>query len=84
MQTIMLTYPHSVVLDELPETVAAIGFFDGVHKGHQKVIQTAVDEAKARQMQSAVITFHPHPSVVLRKDVQHVKYITPLRENRRF
>ncbi|TMN23616.1 bifunctional riboflavin kinase/FAD synthetase [Lentibacillus cibarius] len=80
MQTIKLTYPHTLPSDELPETVAAIGFFDGVHKGHQQVIQAAIAEAKARQMQSAVITFHPHPSVVLRKDVQHVKYITPLQE----
>ncbi|WP_404459280.1 riboflavin biosynthesis protein RibF [Oceanobacillus kapialis] len=80
MRTFELTYPHSMVLNELPETVSAIGFFDGIHKGHQKVIQTAVNEAKDRGMESAVITFHPHPSVVLKKDVQHVKYITPIRE----
>ncbi|WP_099158142.1 riboflavin biosynthesis protein RibF [Virgibacillus ndiopensis] len=80
MRTIELTYPHTLVLEELPKTVAAIGFFDGIHKGHQKVIQTAVDEAKNKNMESAVITFHPHPSVVLKKDVQHVRYITPLRE----
>ncbi len=80
MRTFELTYPHSMVLNELPETVTAIGFFDGIHKGHQKVIQTAVREAKERGMESAVITFHPHPSVVLRKDVQHVKYLTPIRE----
>ncbi|RYG73837.1 riboflavin biosynthesis protein RibF [Lentibacillus lipolyticus] len=80
MQTVMLTYPHTLQVDELPETVAAIGFFDGVHKGHQQVIQTAADKARARNMESAVITFHPHPSVVLRKDVHHVQYITPLRE----
>ncbi|WP_188454346.1 riboflavin biosynthesis protein RibF [Virgibacillus oceani] len=80
MRTIELTYPHTLVLEELPKTVAAIGFFDGIHKGHQKVIQTAVDEAVNKNMESAVITFHPHPSVVLKKDVRHVKYITPLRE----
>lgn len=80
MRTFELTYPHSMVLNELPETVTAIGFFDGIHKGHQKVIQTAVREAKERGMESAVITFYPHPSVVLKKDVQHVKYLTPIRE----
>ncbi|HLS07819.1 bifunctional riboflavin kinase/FAD synthetase [Lentibacillus sp.] len=80
MRTIKLTYPHTLTLDELPETVAAIGFFDGIHKGHQKVIKTAVNQAKSNNMESAVITFHPHPSVVLKKDVQHVQYITPLRE----
>lgn len=80
MRTIELSYPHTLVLEELPETVSAIGFFDGIHKGHQKVIQTAVTEAKNKNMESAVITFHPHPSVVLQKEKQHVQYITPLRE----
>ncbi|WP_373896051.1 bifunctional riboflavin kinase/FAD synthetase [Virgibacillus natechei] len=80
MRTIQLTYPHTLGIDELPQTVSAIGFFDGVHKGHQKVIRTAVEEARRKDMESAVITFHPHPSVVLKKSTQHVKYITPLRE----
>ncbi|MFC4023107.1 bifunctional riboflavin kinase/FAD synthetase [Oceanobacillus longus] len=80
MRTIELTYPHTLALEELPETVCAIGFFDGIHKGHQEVIKTAVKEAETRQMDSAVITFHPHPSVVLKKGVQHVKYITPMKQ----
>ncbi|SFA76898.1 riboflavin kinase / FMN adenylyltransferase [Lentibacillus halodurans] len=83
MRTIRLTYPHSLLLEELPETIAAIGFFDGIHKGHQKVIQTAVNKADDENMESAVITFHPHPSVVLKKDVQHVQYITPLQEKQK-
>lgn len=80
MRTIELTYPHTLVLEELPQTIAAIGFFDGIHKGHQKVIQTAVTKAKQSNMESAVITFHPHPSVVLKKGTAHVQYITPIRE----
>ncbi|MFD1360379.1 bifunctional riboflavin kinase/FAD synthetase [Lentibacillus salinarum] len=80
MRTIKLTYPHTLLLDELPETAAAIGFFDGIHEGHQKVIKTAVNQAKYNNMESAVITFHPHPSVVLKQDVEHVQYITPLQE----
>lgn len=80
MRTIELTYPHTLVLEELPHTVCAIGFFDGVHKGHQKLIESAVTEAKNKNMESAVITFHPHPSVVLKNSSQQVKYITPIRE----
>ncbi len=71
-----LSYPHTLHKENLPETVSAIGFFDGIHKGHQEVIQQAVNKAKENNMESAVITFFPHPSVVLRKGVQHVKYIT--------
>ena len=82
MRTIELTYPHTLRIEELQETVSAIGFFDGIHKGHQKVIETAVLQAKSNNMESAVITFHPHPSVVLKQDTQHVRYITPLREKK--
>lgn len=80
MKIIQLTYPITMNQAEIPKTVAAIGFFDGIHKGHQKVIHSAVKKAKSLQMESAVITFHPHPSVVLRQDAERVKYITPIAE----
>lgn len=76
-----LTYP--LALDEnkdiFPDSAAAIGFFDGVHTGHQAVIQEAKDIAEQMNKDSAVITFDPHPSAVLqnKKDVQ---YITPLQD----
>ncbi|WP_337020199.1 bifunctional riboflavin kinase/FAD synthetase, partial [Oceanobacillus massiliensis] len=82
MRTIELTYPHTLGMEELPKTVSAIGFFDGIHKGHQQVIKTAVNEAANQNMESAVITFHPHPSVVLKKGTQHVKYITPMKQKK--
>lgn len=81
MRTFELSYPHTLSLEELPETAGAIGFFDGVHKGHQKLIQTAVAEAGKRKMESAVITFFPHPSVVL-QNKHNVRYITPLKEKK--
>ena len=81
MKTIELTYPHHLNWQELPATVVAIGFFDGIHKGHQKVIQTAIDLANKMEMESGVITFLPHPSVVLKKD-SHAKYITPIDEKK--
>ena len=83
MRTFKLTYPHSFAPMDMPETVSAIGFFDGIHKGHQQVIGKAVEIAKQKNMESAVITFHPHPSVVLKKGQNHVKYITPLLEKQR-
>ncbi|WP_047984839.1 bifunctional riboflavin kinase/FAD synthetase [Ornithinibacillus californiensis] len=79
MKTIELTYPHMLKKEDLPETVTATGFFDGIHKGHQTVIKQAVSIANEQKLESAVISFYPHPSVVLRNN-QNVKYITPLRE----
>ncbi len=83
MRTIELSYPHTIKQETLPETVCAIGFFDGIHKAHQQVIGTAVAAAESKGMESAVITFHPHPSAVLQKTKQHVKYITPLQEKQK-
>lgn len=52
---------------------AAIGNFDGVHLGHQKLIE----ECKRHQYKSAVLTFYPHPSVFLKK-IPDYKLITPM------
>ncbi len=48
--------------------VAAIGFFDGVHRGHQQVFSQVVETASETGACSAVVTFDPHPAVVLRPE----------------
>lgn len=42
-------------------SVVAIGIFDGVHRGHIKIIKSAVSAARRMQTKSVVITFDPHP-----------------------
>lgn len=84
METIQLTYPHNLKKEKISTSVAAIGFFDGIHEGHQAVIQTAVKKAKAKELKSAVITFFPHPSVVLKKGKETVHYITTVKEKEAF
>ncbi len=56
--------------------VVAIGNFDGVHRGHQAVLEAALGEAERRGMPSLVLTFEPHPRSVFRPDVP-VDRITP-------
>lgn len=46
-------------------SLVAIGNFDGVHRGHRAVLATAAAEAAARGLTPIVLTFHPHPAVVL-------------------
>ena len=59
-------------LEDIKDTIAGscvtIGNFDGVHKGHQRLIELACSRAKARGLVSVVVTFDPHPLQVLRKD----------------
>lgn len=62
--------------------VAATGFFDGVHLGHRAVIETLLKTAHERGEQSLVITFWPHPRVVLGKDPRDLRLLTSLEEKR--
>lgn len=50
--------------------VATIGFFDGVHRGHQFLISNVMEEAKKSGLSSLVITFDRHPRQVLSQDYQ--------------
>ena len=78
METITLTYPltpDSAAALSRPQ-VAAIGQFDGLHRGHAAVIMTAVNNARRKGVPAAVITFHPHPKDVMRKG-NYDGYLTP-------
>jgi riboflavin kinase / FMN adenylyltransferase len=50
---------------EWTRAVVCIGTFDGVHLGHQKVIETAIARAKKEELPVIVVTFDRHPSVIL-------------------
>ncbi|SNR14019.1 bifunctional riboflavin kinase/FAD synthetase [Tenacibaculum jejuense] len=61
------------------ETYVTIGTFDGVHIGHQKIIKKLVDEAKNNGKKSVLLTFFPHPRMVLQKEAS-VKLINTIEE----
>ena len=50
---------------EARPSVVSIGFFDGVHRGHQTIIQRALRAARERDLRSAVVTFDRHPMEVV-------------------
>ena len=52
-------------LNNCSECVCALGNFDGIHKGHQKLIESAVSIAKSKALRSAVFTFTDHPLNVM-------------------
>ena len=59
-------------LNAIPEdakgAIIAIGNFDGVHRGHQHLLQTAKDLARAKSLPFGVLTFEPHPRRLFRPD----------------
>ncbi|WP_144895929.1 bifunctional riboflavin kinase/FAD synthetase [Lutibacter sp. Hel_I_33_5] len=52
------------------KTIVTIGTFDGVHIGHQKIIEKLVAVAKKEHKESVLLTFFPHPRMVLQKDMK--------------
>ena len=70
-------------LDQIPAdfgpTVASIGNFDGVHRGHQWLLAEIQNSARALGTKSVAVTFDPHPSRVLRPEGA-AKLITPIPE----
>ena len=63
--------------NEAMPCIMALGFFDGVHLGHQEVIKTAKREADKRNLLLAVMSFLPHPKEVLSKEDKMFPYIIP-------
>ena len=47
------------------DTIVTIGTFDGVHKGHQKILKKLANQANKFNLKSVVLTFSPHPRTVL-------------------
>jgi riboflavin kinase/FMN adenylyltransferase len=68
---------HYRTLDglHLDRAWATIGSFDGVHRGHQSLIKQMVAEAHASGNSAIVVTFYPHPAVILR-GIQEPYYLT--------
>jgi riboflavin kinase / FMN adenylyltransferase len=66
-------------LPQFNKAVITIGTFDGVHLGHQKIIDQLKFEAKRTEGETVIITFHPHPRKIVHTD-KAVKLITTIDE----
>ena len=67
----------------LPHAVVTIGTFDGVHCGHLKIIQRLKELSRDQGGETVVLTFYPHPRLVLQPDDNDLKMITTLEERSR-
>ena len=66
------------------DTILTIGTFDGVHLGHQKILNNLIVEAKASGWRSVLLTFEPHPQMVIRPDRSpQIKILTTIDEKKK-
>ena len=79
MKVIYLTEPYDPKEIDDEAISLAMGFFDGVHLGHQKVILKAKQKANEKKIKLAVMTFDKHPSVQFQKKPERsIKYLTSM------
>ena len=62
--------------------VVTLGIFDGVHRGHRSLLDKLVYRAKETGGDSAVITFHPHPRLVLEKHTADLSFLSTMDEKK--
>jgi riboflavin kinase/FMN adenylyltransferase len=67
---------------KLISPVVTIGVFDGVHRGHMALLENLVSCASAAGGESAVITFFPHPRIVLEKSKKELSFLTTMEEKK--
>jgi riboflavin kinase/FMN adenylyltransferase len=68
-------YRHIDSFPRLKNAVVTIGVFDGVHHGHRTIIERMKDVAKNTNSETVLVTFNPHPRMVLYEDCKFLKFI---------
>jgi riboflavin kinase/FMN adenylyltransferase len=71
---------HSIFeFEPSQKSIMTLGTFDGVHIGHQKIIKKLIQSTKHYACESLVLTFFPHPRMVL-QDIQEIKLLNTIEE----
>ncbi len=78
----MLKVYRGAVSKRLKNPVVSIGVFDGVHRGHSAVVETIIRRSEEMDGEPVIVTFWPHPRIVLGKTPEKLKLLTTLHEKR--
>jgi riboflavin kinase/FMN adenylyltransferase len=68
-------YHNIDLFQPVPNPVVTVGTFDGVHLGHQKIFAQMREEALRCGGETVVVTFYPHPRLVIHPDSKNLKFI---------
>ena len=80
MEVIILNHPYSSQQIINEPIALALGFFDGVHLGHQSIIKAAQVAAKSNRIPLAVMTFNQHPKIIYQGiNPDEMKYLSTLK-----
>lgn len=75
----MITIQSISNFDQKHSTAVTIGTFDGVHIGHRKILELLINNAKVSDLKSTVLTFFPHPRMILQQDAD-IKLLNTIEE----
>ncbi len=67
-------------LEYHPNTILSVGTFDGIHRGHQRIISALVRDAARHHARSLLVTFDPHPQTILKNRADRIELLTPEEE----
>jgi riboflavin kinase/FMN adenylyltransferase len=76
----MKIYTHIDEFKQIKNAVLTIGTFDGVHIGHQKIISRLKEIAEQKGGETVILTFFPHPRMILHPDDLNIKLISTMDE----
>lgn len=71
----MKIYHGIDLFQPVPNPVVTVGTFDGVHLGHQEIFSQMQKEARRCGGETVVVTFYPHPRLVIHPDSKNLKFI---------
>lgn len=76
----MQIYHHINDFKRIENAAVTIGTFDGVHLGHQKIISKLIEKAQEIKGESVILTFFPHPRMILNPGDHELKMINTMAE----
>ncbi len=76
----MKIYNNIEEFEPVSNAVVTIGTFDGVHLGHRKIIEGITRTAKESGGQSVILTFFPHPRMIIHPEDKDLKMINTIDE----